>query len=131
MKTKKIAFFGDFLIRVVAGIILIVAGWGKLTNMAGFEGYLTSLGFFAPGLFAWIGALVEFIGGILLLLGLWTHIAASIIAIQMFIIIIVAHWFDWSAMRLPLLLLAVSIRYIGTAGFCNVLELNKSCLKPK
>ena len=51
MKLDKAAHIGDFLIRIVAGLIFIFAGYGKLfatPGIEGFSGMLSGLGF--PGL---------------------------------------------------------------------------------
>ena len=53
--------------RVLIGWLFLASSWGKLTNIAGFEGYLTALKAPAPGIMAWIGASVEFLIGITLI----------------------------------------------------------------
>jgi len=62
--------------RVLIGWLFLSSSWGKLANIAGFEGYLTALKAPAPGIMAWIGALVEFLVGITLILGIGTRYAA-------------------------------------------------------
>lgn len=124
---KNIAQYGDLLIRIVAGLIFILAGYGKLfasPGIDGFTGMLSGLGFPAPAFFAVVVGLIELIGGILLLLGLWTHIVATLLAVIMLVAIVTVHlsngWGAASGVRYPLLLLVVLIRYIGTPGFCDI-----------
>ena len=62
--------------RVLIGWLFLASSWGKLTNIAGFEGYLTALKAPAPGIMAWIGASVEFLIGATLILGIGTRYAA-------------------------------------------------------
>jgi putative oxidoreductase len=62
--------------RILLGWIFVAAGWGKLGNMAGFAGYLTSLGVPAPGLMSTILPPVEFLIGVALVLGIATRYAA-------------------------------------------------------
>jgi putative oxidoreductase len=65
--------------RLLVGTVMAVHGWQKLTEMspAGFgEGMLGMLGVPAPVLFGWIVTLIELVGGVALLLGLLTRVAA-------------------------------------------------------
>ena len=63
--------------RVLLGWLFLYSGWGKLFGgIDGFIGYLKNLSVPAPEVFSWIGALVEFIVGVTLILGLGTRYAA-------------------------------------------------------
>jgi putative oxidoreductase len=71
----------DFVLlvgRVLLGWLFLASGWGKLTNIGGFVNYLTSLKVPNPGLWAWPGAIVEFVMGAALVLGVGTRYAALI-----------------------------------------------------
>ncbi|GBC78323.1 Putative oxidoreductase MhqP [bacterium HR08] len=79
-------------LRLAVGVIFIAHGRQKLFGgLAGFEQYLESLGVPLPGLFAILVALVEFLGGICLLLGLFTRWAALLIAVNMLVAILRVH----------------------------------------
>lgn len=79
-------------LRLAVGAIFIAHGRQKLFGgLAGFGQYLESLGVPLPGLFALLVALVEFLGGICLLLGLFTRWAALLIAIVMLVAILRVH----------------------------------------
>ena len=87
-----------FLVRLAVGIVFLVHGVGKLFNigptamgLSGFSGFLTSLGVPAASFAALVVALVETLGGLLVLLGLWTRVAALLLAINMFVAIILVH----------------------------------------
>lgn len=76
---------GLFALRVLAGAGLAYHGFGKVFggNMAGFAQGVVKLGFPAPEFFAWAAALSEFLGGLLLILGLFTRPAAFFVFITM------------------------------------------------
>lgn len=74
------------VLRIIIGIIFIAHGYPKLFKSPGpqgMAGYLKSLNVPAPILFAYIVGVVEFFGGIALVLGLLTRYAAIFIAINM------------------------------------------------
>ncbi|ADJ15998.1 DoxX family protein [Halalkalicoccus jeotgali] len=85
-------------VRVALGLVFLVAGVGKVfavgpkaTGIAGFAGFLASLGVPMPTLFAWLVGLLELTGGALLLLGLFTRYAAVLLAIDMLVATLLVH----------------------------------------
>ena len=86
------------LIRLAVGWNLLVHAWGKLMRgvSAGAAGY-TQLGFEPAMFFAWGSFLVEGLGGIGIVLGLFTRFCAAAVAIEMGVIFLV-YWkngFGW------------------------------------
>ena len=80
---------GILLLRIVVGLIFLVAGYLKLTGgVAGFGGFLGSLGVPLPGFFAWVVALAETLGGLALILGIGTRIVGLVLVIDMFFAIV-------------------------------------------
>ena len=77
--------------RVLLGWLFLSSSWGKLANIAGFEGYLTALKAPAPGIMSWIGALVEFLIGATLILGIGTRYAALLCALFLIVATALAH----------------------------------------
>ncbi len=78
--TNRLAPWAPTVLRVTLGVIMAVHGWQKLTAMtpAGFgNGMLDGLGVPAPVAMAWVVTLVELVGGIALVLGLASRIAAA------------------------------------------------------
>jgi putative oxidoreductase len=77
----------------VVGLVFFVHGFQKLFTMGfgGVAGFLGALGVPAPGLFAVIVTLVEFLGGLALTLGLFTRVAAVLVAIDMLVAILTVH----------------------------------------
>jgi putative oxidoreductase len=77
--------------RVLMGWLFLYSGWTKLNGMAGYQGYLKSLGVPSPELMSWIGAPVEFGLGALLVLGLATRYAAVLGMIFLIVATALAH----------------------------------------
>lgn len=71
--------FSLLLIRFVAGLALLLHGWGKIQNPFGWMGPDA----FAPGVFQALAALSEFGGGLALIIGLLTPLASLGIACTM------------------------------------------------
>ena len=76
--------WGLTILRVVIGLVFFVHGFQKLFVMGfgGVAGFLAPLGVPAAGLFAVIVTLVEFLGGLALILGLFTRVAALLLAVD-------------------------------------------------
>jgi putative oxidoreductase len=71
------------IVRVYWGWQISENGWGKLHNLAHVTEFFASLGLPAPGPTAAFVATFEFVGGILLAIGLLSRIAALGLAIDM------------------------------------------------
>jgi putative oxidoreductase len=71
-------------VRLYWGWQLSQNGWGKLHNLPHVTEFFASLGLPAPGPTAVFVSTVEFVGGILLAVGLLSRIASLAIAIDMF-----------------------------------------------
>lgn len=79
-----------FFLRVVLGVIFIAHGWAKIQGMEGTIGFFGSLGL-AP-FFAYLVAWTEFLGGLAMVLGLYTRVAGYLIAIVMVFAIVLAKF---------------------------------------
>jgi putative oxidoreductase len=64
--------------RILLGLLFVVAGFGKLGDVAGFSGYMASGG--VPAFLAWPVVLFEIIGGIALIAGFQTRVVALALA---------------------------------------------------
>lgn len=85
--------FGLLWLRVLMGAGMAYHGYGKLfqgdiSQMAAGVG---KMGFPQPEIFAWAAALSEFLGGILVAMGLFTRTAALFIFVTMTVAAFVAH----------------------------------------
>ncbi|HLV26353.1 MAG TPA: DoxX family protein [Gemmatimonadales bacterium] len=88
---------GLLALRIGLGSVMIVHGAQKLFGMfggGGLEGttqFFASLGIPMAGAAALLVGLVEFAGGIAVVLGAWTHIVVLLMAIDMLVAIVTVH----------------------------------------
>jgi len=75
------AGFGMLWVRLPLAASMILHGYGKVTNLAGFIHYCDNLGI--PPAFAFLGACGEFLGGLGVLFGCFSRVAAFGIACTM------------------------------------------------
>lgn len=79
-------------LRLLVGIFFIIAGYPKLfVRLDGVAGFFDSLGIPLPFFFAIVVGIVEFFGGIAILLGLFTRPVALLQAIVMIVALLTAH----------------------------------------
>jgi putative oxidoreductase len=67
--------------RVLMSAIFIQAGLSKLFDVSGTIGYFEAIGLPLPSLVIWPVILIEVVGGLLILTGFYTRIAASVLAL--------------------------------------------------
>jgi putative oxidoreductase len=77
-------------VRLYWGWQFMQTGWGKLHNIPHVIQFFTNLGIPAPGLNAWFVSFTEFVGGILLALGLGSRFFALLLAGDMLVAYIVS-----------------------------------------
>ncbi|MBX3040292.1 MAG: DoxX family protein [Bdellovibrionaceae bacterium] len=101
-------------LRVFVGLAMAMGhGLGKLPPPEGLIGGVAAMGFPAPLYFAWMAALAEFAGGLLLAIGLFTRPAALFVAFTMGIAAFVAHGADpFQKKELALLYLFVGLIFV-------------------
>lgn len=82
--------------RVLLAVIFLLSGFGKLTAISDTAGYFGSLGLPAPTATAVVVGLIELLGGLAILVGFQTRIAAWVLAIFTVATGLVAHtgWAD-------------------------------------
>lgn len=84
--------YNDFvllILRVILGLVLVAHGWPKFKNLKGTaQSFEEGMGFKPGRLWATIAMIVEFFGGIALILGIFTQGVASLVLIQFLVIII-------------------------------------------
>ena len=94
---KEYAEWATMPLRLALGIVFLMHGAQKMfgafggPGIAGTQGFMASLGIVLPGLIGIVVAAVEFFGGLLVLLGLFTRYASLLIAIDMFFAFILVH----------------------------------------
>ena len=85
---------GDALLlvgRVLASVIFILGGWGKLMAMAGTKAYFAKVGVPLPEIAYWVAVAVELGGGVLFLLGWQTRILGVVLAVFCIATALLAH----------------------------------------
>lgn len=84
---------GLLFLRVLAGLGMANHGHGKIFGgrMEGFADGIDTMGFPFPTLFAWMAALSEFFGGVLVAIGLVTRGAAFLIFATMSVAVFIRH----------------------------------------
>ena len=109
---------GYLILRVVLGIILIIAGYTKLFvfGFDGVAGFFTKIDLFATPLLAYLVPLLEFVGGIAILLGVLTRFLSVWVIVQfgLLTIYVLPMLMDkgWNDIRLELLIFALGILLI-------------------
>ena len=85
--------YAPAILRTIVAIIFIAHGWQKIhvLGINGFAASLTKLGVPFPESFSIIVTALEFGGGILLLLGVWTFWISNLLAITMVVAIVTVH----------------------------------------
>lgn len=100
------------VLRIVAGIVFVLHGWGKLTgnpSIEMFAGMVGGLGFPMPMFFAWVVALTEFVGGLALILGVLVRPAAILLSIVMLVALFMVKKMTFPAADIDFALLGISI----------------------
>lgn len=111
------------ILRIAIGVIFIVHGYGKLfgnmPGMTAFTGMVAGLGFPMPAFFAYCAALSEFLGGIALLLGIWTRVFSVLIMIVMVVALMGVKKFalPQGDPDVALLAIAIAIHLMGPGRF--------------
>jgi putative oxidoreductase len=84
------------ILRVALGIVFFMHGSQKMLGWFGGFGFSGTMGFFThqmkiPAPFAFLAIAAEFFGGLGLILGFLTRIAAFVIAVEMFVAVAMVH----------------------------------------
>ncbi len=105
---------GLLLLRLAFGFQLVKASWPYATSfekLQEFKGYLTSLGFPLPEVGIYVSTYAEFLGGFLLILGLFTRWVSAVVAFNFLLAVLFAH-------------LAVGDSYPNTMPALNLMVVN-------
>jgi putative oxidoreductase len=83
----------DLFIRLAVGVMFLMHVWGKFNAGAAriATGFGTNFGLPMPSLFAYTAMGLELVGGVCLIVGLFTRFFAAALAVEMGIALLVAH----------------------------------------
>lgn len=113
---------GLFLMRLALGLPFVAHGWQKLSGMESVVGFFGTLG--VPSWLAWLVALVEFFGGLAVLLGIGLKWASWLLAAVMFFAILLVKgkmgFLGGYELDLTFFLLALGLSFSG-AGKCSLM----------
>ena len=128
MNNKNLALL---LLRIGVGLIFVLAGWGKLTGIENVQAFFGNVGIPLAGIMAWVVALVEFVGGLMVLIGYKVKIPSLLLAFIMIVAILTVKLGGdggFSGMRVDIMLLVSSsaIAILGSGGYSVEGMLNKS-----
>lgn len=88
--------WGFVIPRIILGVLFIVHGWPKIKDLKQNAKNFHGMGFKPGALWGTVAALLEFLGGIALVLGVWVPYICLLFMAQ-FIVILVWKW----AKRMP------------------------------
>lgn len=92
MTQSRLTNLGLLLIRLMLGVVFIYHGQGKLFGgLDGFAGYLDQMGIPWPQVSALLAALSEFVGGLILIAGVFFRIALWPLVVTMLVASFAAH----------------------------------------
>src|SRR5882672_10449969 len=89
--TRRLAWLPPALARLALGVVFVQTGWGKLHSLDQVTAFFQSLGIPGAAVQAPFVAGVEFVGGLLLIAGLATRLAAVPLAGTMVVAILTAQ----------------------------------------
>lgn len=108
------------LLRIGVGVIFIYHGWGKLTGIEGVQGFFGNIGIPLPAVMAWVVALVEFFGGIMVLFGAYAKIPYLLLAIIMVVALLTVKinaGFEDARIDIMLLLTNLALFFLGSGRY--------------
>jgi putative oxidoreductase len=112
---------GYAILRVYVGLSLAFGhGTGKLPPSEGFIQRVEDMGFPFPDFFAYAAGVSEFVGGILVTLGLLTRPSSIFILITMLVAGLVRHWespFDKKELALAYACCAIMFMVVGAGKY--------------
>lgn len=107
---------GVLLLRVVFGAILVYGTQDNIfsaEHMREFRDFLAAQGFPAPMLSAYVSAYAQFIGGLLILVGAATRLAALVMAINFVVALAMVHvGLPFSANISPVMMLTAAVFFL-------------------
>lgn len=92
MKSSSYKNWGILIARLLLSAIFLMGAYNKLTGIEGTASYIASVDLPYPTLLAWLGGLIELVGGLGLLLGIFTRWSALLLAIYLTVVTFAFHY---------------------------------------
>lgn len=116
---------GLLIVRAALGVVFVMHGWQKLavTGHAGVAGFLGSMGVPLPDLNAALLIATEIGGGLALLSGTFTRVAAALTAFAMLVAMFLVHWPNGFFLpagyefAMTLMLASVALSFTGAGAY--------------
>lgn len=117
IKEEKLKNIGFLALRLSVGAIFVVAGWSKLTGIEGVAGMMEQIGLPGPMFWAYLVAIVEFLGGLAVIFGVYLRCFAKLLAVIMLVALLtVKIQSGFKAARLDIALLGSTIALAALGG---------------
>src|SRR6266404_9438712 len=84
---RRLDWLAPLFARIVVGWVFLWSGWGKLSNLPATTENFVSWGIPFPQILTPFVSVVEFFGGVMLILALFTRIPAAMLAVVMLVAI--------------------------------------------
>lgn len=92
MHSKNCRDWTALIARILIGLLFVMGAYGKFTGMEGTIGYISSVSWLpAPAVLAWLAAIVELLGGLMLILGIHPNGAAVVLAVYLLPVSFIFH----------------------------------------
>lgn len=88
--SSRLQWLPPTVARLTIGVVFVQTGWGKLHNLPKVIGFFQELGIPAPQLQAPLVATIEFVCGLLILIGLFTRVATLPLIVVMTVAVVTA-----------------------------------------
>ena len=115
------SLLAPFILRIVLGLILIYHGYPKLFKaFQGTVSYFESVGIKPAKFWVIVVGLVEFLGGIFILIGFLTQLAAILVSLEFLFIVFglkIKKGFKELEFDLAILAIALSLIFLGAGAF--------------
>ncbi|MGY3436979.1 MULTISPECIES: DoxX family protein [unclassified Marinovum] len=98
---------GLLVARILLATMFIMAGVGKLGDVAGFAGYMASGG--VPGVLAWPVIALEIVGGLALLVGFQTRLAALALGAFSIVAAVLYHYVPADQMQMTMFMKNIAL----------------------
>jgi putative oxidoreductase len=118
--------YGIAVVRIMAGIVLFVAGYQKLMGpgVAGITGFFASVGIPAAPVMAPLLIAFEIIGGLLLIAGAFSRFVGMAMIVQFLVagfLVSLPSQMGWGMARMDFLMLACGVMFVlSGAGLLSV-----------